>query len=683
MKMDDRLQILVCKIYQREVSEIIRRRQWSDVDLLLHPQICRKGTGGEGIEVKPGVLVLDTCFALKKQSVGESSAHFYSGECFNRIVNRTLVDYLISQGSYVMTPGWLEDWALQIKQWGFDRPMAREFFHESMRKLVLLDTGVNPESSRQLQDVGDYLNMPVENLPVGLDYFDLFLSRAVSDWRFEKSRRDAEDNIASYHRDIADYSMAFDLLMNLTHIRSENEAAVEISDLFTMLFSPGSVTYCSIEDGKLNDQYACKLDTNECEALSRWALMENDDYVWTSSGHGFYLRLKYQDKTVAVLCLENLRLPQHKTQYLNLSLSIARLCGLAITNARTFEKLQKAESLARHEKEISETLRQVMTELASNLDLPDVLARILKSLFKVIPSANVSIFMSDSGRLNFRAGMQRSLRGEIAPYKPSLERFDFDPSRFLPASRIIPDLAQYPKMQKYFGGDHIHGWMGVSLILHGEIIGYLSISSSEIHAYSDEDAALAQTFANQAAIAIENARLFKEVQILAITEPLTGLYNRRRFYNLAETEFKRSFRYKRPLSIVMLDIDYFKRVNDTYGHPVGDQVLIALADCCKKKVRGADLAARYGGEEFVLLLPETNLFSAEALAERLRLEIAAIRIPNDRGDVQITVSLGVACLDEGCENIEELLRRCDQALYLAKEGGRNCVCLWVKPDQLR
>lgn len=170
----------------------------------------------------------------------------------------------------------------------------------------------------------------------------------------------------------------------------------------------------------------------------------------------------------------------------------------------------------------------------------------------------------------------------------------------------------------------------------------------------------------------ERVRLFEEVQRLSVTDPLTGLNNRRHFSTLLDSELRRASRYARPLTVVMIDVDYFKKVNDRYGHPVGDRVLVAVARACVAGVRSTDHGARLGGEEFCLLLPETNRAGGAALAERLRGAIAALSFEADGATFAVTASFGVAERGED-EEQESLLARADGALYEAKHGGRNRV----------
>jgi len=157
----------------------------------------------------------------------------------------------------------------------------------------------------------------------------------------------------------------------------------------------------------------------------------------------------------------------------------------------------------------------------------------------------------------------------------------------------------------------------------------------------------------------------------ATTDPLTEHFNRRHFFEMAHRELDRSNRLHSPLSFIMLDIDNFKKVNDQYGHLVGDMVLVRLAKILRQQLRSVDLCCRYGGEEFVLCLPDTHLEGAKDVAERIRLAIQQETIrSNDDLPLSITISLGVAD-NQGDQSVEGILKRADTALYQAKDGGRN------------
>jgi diguanylate cyclase (GGDEF)-like protein len=205
------------------------------------------------------------------------------------------------------------------------------------------------------------------------------------------------------------------------------------------------------------------------------------------------------------------------------------------------------------------------------------------------------------------------------------------------------------------------------------VAGAIILTSTTPGHFSAAGAQGLSAFADQASVAIENARLFQQAHHLSVTDGLTGLNNRRHFFDLAKVEYERVQRYERPLSVVMIDIDQFKILNDTYGHLVGDAVLREIARRIQETVRTIDIVARYGGEEFVVLMPETDLAEAVLVAERVRRSVAESPVVVERVTVSTTISLGVAEIGDQCAGFDEVLKCSDKALYAAKATGRNRV----------
>jgi len=207
----------------------------------------------------------------------------------------------------------------------------------------------------------------------------------------------------------------------------------------------------------------------------------------------------------------------------------------------------------------------------------------------------------------------------------------------------------------------------VPLRTKDRILGSIEVINKNSGSFDSDDMLILTALANQVAVAIENARLYEE----SIVDGLTGLYQRKYFELRLEEELKRSQKYKHPLNLVMIDIDYFKRVNDEHGHLMGDAVLKEVASVFKKSIRLEDVVARYGGEEFVLIMPHTSLENMRKTGERLRAEIEEMEISG----IRITISVGVGHFDgkEMDFNHRDLINRADRALYLAKKRGRNRV----------
>lgn len=170
--------------------------------------------------------------------------------------------------------------------------------------------------------------------------------------------------------------------------------------------------------------------------------------------------------------------------------------------------------------------------------------------------------------------------------------------------------------------------------------------------------------------------LYQEVERLSHIDPLTELSNRRSFSTEALRLFQLAIRNQNKLSCAMLDIDFFKRVNDTYGHDFGDKVLVAVAKACQKQIRKTDLLARFGGEEFCFLFPETDLNGAALVAEKIRHAISKLEFHSGKNRFSVTVSIGVSKLLDSNDKMESMLKRSDDSLYNAKRNGRNRVVIW-------
>jgi len=226
------------------------------------------------------------------------------------------------------------------------------------------------------------------------------------------------------------------------------------------------------------------------------------------------------------------------------------------------------------------------------------------------------------------------------------------------------------------GGTVVRGLAALKIfpLKTGEVtVGTLVCGSRKADALSDPVQKELSMLALQAAEALVRTRLYEQAERLATTDGLTGLLNRRTFNAALEQRLREAHRYNRPLSLLLLDVDHFKKVNDTYGHPAGDAVLRGIARLAQKQARETDLVARYGGEEMALILPETDAHGARVIAERLRKAVEGATHATDQGAVQVTLSVGVAVWPGGGESPEDLLAAADKALYRAKQAGRNRV----------
>jgi len=376
-----------------------------------------------------------------------------------------------------------------------------------------------------------------------------------------------------------------------------------------------------------------------------------------------------RDEVIGFFSLDKTEPGFYQPEHAELLALFARLAAIALENAQLFAEAQRRAVEA-------ETLRQAAAAITSALDLEGVLDLIISSLRQVVPYDSCSVFLLEKGYLRLVRGAGftnlQALIGQRFPAGNPLVEESFRTGEPI----ILEDAQADPRYSRWGEAEAIRGWIGLPLIAHGTPIGYLTLDSHTPGFYKPEHARLAQAFASQAAIALENARLFEQVRQAAITDPLTGLSNRRHFFELARREFARARRYGSTLSILLLDVDNLKVVNDTSGHLMGDRLLQLVGRKMLNQLRQPDLPARYGGDEFIALLPETNLERAMGAAERLRRALAAEVLPNGEEHFPVSVSIGVAELDASCRSLEMLIDYADRALYFAKQQGKGCVAAW-------
>jgi diguanylate cyclase (GGDEF)-like protein len=221
-------------------------------------------------------------------------------------------------------------------------------------------------------------------------------------------------------------------------------------------------------------------------------------------------------------------------------------------------------------------------------------------------------------------------------------------------------------------GQSIRPLAVVPLIYQERFMGVLLVRSDDpVRVWQENEVLLLRTVADQVTVAVNHARLFAQMQQQALTDGLTGCFNRRSFEMQLERDLHLATRMRQPVSLILLDIDHFKKVNDTHGHDAGDIALRVLANGMREELRGVDTAARYGGEEFAVILPQAGVDGAVAVAERLRAHIERTEVP---GVGHITASFGVATFPLHATSRDGLVATADRALYSAKHSGRNRVC---------
>ncbi len=338
------------------------------------------------------------------------------------------------------------------------------------------------------------------------------------------------------------------------------------------------------------------------------------------------------------------------------------------------------KELAEHNKELS-VLLQITQEMSSTLDLDTLFANMLNSLRNMIGCQTLILLTYDPGsellEVSQTFGIDREaladvtfkltegISGESARTKKTI---------YAPDLKIEKRYLSYKKTLTVFGS-----MISIPLITHDRLCGVLNLHKDKINSFDNAEIAMCEAVASQAAIAIENVALYNKATELSITDELTGLANRRHFQNIFDREIILTERYATTLSLIMIDIDHFKKYNDYHGHLQGDVVLKKVADCLLHNTRGIDLTCRFGGEEFIILLPKTTSDGAMITAEKLRRVIEAEHFNGEeesQPEGRLTLSLGVASYPDHTSDIHTLLELADQALYRAKDQGRNRVVVF-------
>lgn len=313
--------------------------------------------------------------------------------------------------------------------------------------------------------------------------------------------------------------------------------------------------------------------------------------------------------------------------------------------------------------------------LASILDRDGVIKEVVRIVGRVLGYSSYGIIFRDQrNQFIYRA---RAIDGKIL-YQPKA----VDSERMPLVARVV-QMDEPVRVKDIHGrydfeplSEHTRSVMVVPLNSHGSINGVLTVESAHPNQFTERDLQMISIVARSAALALENAELHKRTEELTITDGLTEAFNYRYFIRKLQEEKRRASRYDQPLSLIMVDIDWFKKLNDSYGHEAGNEVLKALARTIAGCIRDVDIFARYGGEEFAIILPQTTQREALVIGERIRERVQEMVVGTGKtGKIRITVSVGVSSFPENGKPHEELVSIADQALYRAKGEGRNNVCV--------
>jgi len=337
----------------------------------------------------------------------------------------------------------------------------------------------------------------------------------------------------------------------------------------------------------------------------------------------------------------------------------------------------KTEVTAYKKSSVLDALLNISTALFSKLDLDELLNEILEQISKVIAYDSASISLLDGEAFNIVAAkgfsnpaeiMGLSFAKKISPEIPSPNYQSIVDRKSLRLDNVPVEYPWFIHPKNAI----IRSWLVIPLLTRESEIGTLNLDSYKVGSFTAEDQQLGEIFAAQVSIAIDNAMRFAETDKNAKFDALTGLLTRRQLFQQAQRELAQFNPVKHPISMLVLDVDHFKRINDSYGHLAGDMILKSVAEICSNQVRKSDLIGRFGGDEFVIILPNNTIQDAQIAAERIRNAIAENTFSYHGNAISATASIGLATFCDG-DDISSVFERADKALLTAKQSGRNRV----------
>jgi diguanylate cyclase (GGDEF)-like protein len=380
--------------------------------------------------------------------------------------------------------------------------------------------------------------------------------------------------------------------------------------------------------------------------------------------------LMVRDQVVGVLDCQSQQLNFFDSETIDLLTLFSTQASMALQNAHLYSLEQRRAAQL-------EAINAIAKQTTAVLDAKDLLGKVCSLVRQSFSGDHVSVLLRDDQELVLRAHEgSLTLRGSDSE---SLLIGDAIAWRCMATGRTVVenDVARVPQYLPMF--EQTRSKMCIPLISFGQTLGVLALDSAQVNSFQLTDAQPLESVADICATAIQNAYYVERVRQLAYIDGLTGIFNRRYFEMKIAEEMERARRYGTSLAVIMLDIDHFKRLNDEFGHLLGDEVLRQVSSVFSQQLRKVDVVCRYGGEEFAVLLPQTSAEQAFSVAEKLRREVAGYRfagVPR-----AVTISAGAAAHPIHGVTRDEVVKAADAALYTAKQQGRNCVRMAVVAPQ--
>jgi diguanylate cyclase (GGDEF)-like protein len=374
------------------------------------------------------------------------------------------------------------------------------------------------------------------------------------------------------------------------------------------------------------------------------------------------LPLMVRDEVVGVLNCESENVDQFDKETIDLLTLFSTQASVALQNARLY-------SLERRRASQLEAINTIAQQMTAVLGLKELLAKVCVSVQRAFQISHVSVLLKDEEEL-----MLRAQHGNLTPLIPEGGHLPVGGESWgralIQGQTVVEnDVRSSPDHQRF--PNEAKSRMCIPLVSFGQRLGVLVLDGEQLSAFPANDRQPLESVADICATAIQNAHYVERVKQLAYIDGLTGIFNRRYFELRIVEEMERARRFPGGMSVIMVDIDQFKRLNDEFGHILGDEVLRQISSLFHQQLRKIDVVCRYGGEEFAIILSQTSAEQALPIAEKLRQMVESYQFPGVPRSV--TISAGTACFPQHGDTRDELMKAADAALYLAKQAGRNCV----------
>jgi len=344
--MSEKLQFFVCDNFKADTISVLSTGNFDDINPEFFPSRCSRpaktnkpfsslklfDNGSDNNKCLCGC----SCLSENDKNFLDSKniKQLYLDNCFKMFAPKAIIEQKMSEGAYIITPDWLSRWKIWARQWG-NKELIREMFSESITKLVLLDTGVDPNSNEYLRDFSEYVNCPTETMKIGLDYYKFYLENEILKWRLNKNK-----SISSKIgvKTQSDYAMALDLMANLPRTEKEDVLANRIMEILIMMFAARKISYVSIVDSKPVNSWSIPSDLDKKECVERLSNFPQPIKL-TESGNGFCIRIGKGDNILAVIELDEIAFPEKIDKYQNLALAMAEVFELSIENSRFYQNI--------------------------------------------------------------------------------------------------------------------------------------------------------------------------------------------------------------------------------------------------------------------------------------------------------------------------------------------------------